>query len=278
MNLATNPFTANRYAFGAGNPTNNIENDGHDPYGCSPTSDTCVQENNKRARIEAGMSPEPTGRTYPARATVTGPPAGSGGGCSPAERYMRRGCNGGPASIFDQPPRYTPSSTPPPAQVDWSDTIKFTALYFSAIFLGPEDLAIAGIVRGIALAARAAKGERAVQKALETAGDGAHGPDLTGVSDKQFGRKWGRHAQDYGLNPGDTAARKWFEDRIYEVRASHDDVRRGSWNPQGGGGDDYWFYRKDNDLLITKGDGTFVTMFPLGRDGNSWFNGATRTP
>ncbi|RKT69338.1 hypothetical protein DFJ66_2553 [Saccharothrix variisporea] len=62
--------------------------------------------------------------------------------------------------------------------------------------------------------------------------------------------------------------------RIQEVRNSHDEVRRGPWNPKSGGGDDYWFYRKDDDLLLTKGDGTFVTMFPLGERGNGWWDEA----
>ncbi|WP_435647326.1 polymorphic toxin-type HINT domain-containing protein [Kitasatospora purpeofusca] len=101
------------------------------------------------------------------------------------------------------------------------------------------------------------------------------GPALSGVGDTQFGKKWGRHAQDYGLDPGDPAARKWYEDRIHEVRSSHDEVRQGPWRPNQGGGTDYWFYRKGDDLLLTKGDGTFVTMFPMNKGGNGWWNGAT---
>ncbi len=101
------------------------------------------------------------------------------------------------------------------------------------------------------------------------------GPELSGVDGKQFGSHWGDHSKDYGLNPGDPAARQWYKDRVYEVRGSHDEVRRGEWNPGSGGASDYWFYRKDDDLLVTKGDGTFVTMFPLGTRGNGWWDRAT---
>ncbi|WP_170863295.1 polymorphic toxin-type HINT domain-containing protein [Micromonospora sediminimaris] len=101
------------------------------------------------------------------------------------------------------------------------------------------------------------------------------GPELSGM--ENFGKKWGKHSKDYRLNPGDASARDWFRNRIGEVRNSHDEVRRGPWNPDNGGGTDYWFYRKDEDLLVTRGDGTFVTMFP-GASGNGWFNGAARIP
>ncbi|GGM35064.1 hypothetical protein GCM10011608_19590 [Micromonospora sonchi] len=103
---------------------------------------------------------------------------------------------------------------------------------------------------------------------------GPCGPELSGVN---IGKKWGKHSKDYRLNPGNASAREWFRNRIAEVRSSHDEVRRGPWNPATGGGTDYWFYRKDEDLLVTRGDGSFVTMFP-GASGNGWFNGATQIP
>jgi hypothetical protein len=101
------------------------------------------------------------------------------------------------------------------------------------------------------------------------------GPALYGAEAKQFGKKWGKHAKDYKLNPGDPAARKWFEGRIQEVRAAPDEVRQGPYNPTRGGGDDYWFYRKGDDLLLAKGDGQFVTMFPMSGP-NHWFMNAAK--
>ncbi|MFJ5832773.1 Hint domain-containing protein [Streptomyces sp. NPDC093089] len=99
------------------------------------------------------------------------------------------------------------------------------------------------------------------------------GPELS-INEGQFGKKWGKHAQDYGLNPGDASARQSFRDRIAEVRGAHDEVRQGPWNPANGGGNDYFFYRKGKDLLVTKGDGQFVTMFPMDKP-NGWFQQAT---
>lgn len=99
------------------------------------------------------------------------------------------------------------------------------------------------------------------------------GPELN-INEGQFGKKWGKHAQDYGLNPGDASAQKWFRDKISEVRGSHDEVRQGLWNPNNGGGNDYFFYRRGKDLLVTKGDGQFVTMFPMDGKPNGWFQDA----
>ncbi|MCF6526612.1 hypothetical protein HOY81_26645 [Streptomyces sp. JJ36] len=102
------------------------------------------------------------------------------------------------------------------------------------------------------------------------------GPELS-INEGQFGKKWGKHAQDYGLNPGDASSRNWFREKIAEVRGSHDEVRRGPWNPANGGGEDYFFYRSGKDLLVVKGDGQFVTMFPMEKQ-NGWFQQATPYP
>ncbi|MEZ4473287.1 MAG: hypothetical protein R3F60_21370 [bacterium] len=47
----------------------------------------------------------------------------------------------------------------------------------------------------------------------------------------------------------------------------------GSWNPNGGGGSDFLFYRQGADVVITKPSGDFVTVLPGGQS-NGWFNGA----
>ncbi|GAA2055776.1 hypothetical protein GCM10009757_33010 [Streptomyces cheonanensis] len=110
---------------------------------------------------------------------------------------------------------------------------------------------------------------------IDPMGLSPHPPELSGVGDKQFGKKWGKHSKDYGLNPGDASARAWFENRIHEVHSTPDDIRQGPWNPGRGGGDDYWFFHKENDLVVTRGDGAFVTMFPMGEGGNGWYNSAS---
>src|SRR4051812_31514772 len=40
---------------------------------------------------------------------------------------------------------------------------------------------------------------------------------------KQFGGKWGRHAADYGLDPGDSASRSWFMSRARDVHLNPDE-------------------------------------------------------
>ncbi|WP_019548377.1 DUF6531 domain-containing protein [Streptomyces sulphureus] len=92
-------------------------------------------------------------------------------------------------------------------------------------------------------------------------GGNGNQPDVS-INEKQFGKKWGKHAQDYGLDPGDSASREWFRSRMHAVHGSPDEVRQGAWNPDGGGGADYLFFRKGGDLMVTRPDGEFVTMFP----------------
>ena len=97
-------------------------------------------------------------------------------------------------------------------------------------------------------------------------------PDLR-VDDTQFGHKIGKHAQDYGLNPSDPAAQTWLRQHIDDIAARPDEVKQGAWNPQRGGGTDYYFYRAGDDVVVAKNDGTFVTILKGGVD-NGWFRGA----
>ncbi|MFD3809233.1 polymorphic toxin-type HINT domain-containing protein, partial [Streptomyces sp. NPDC058619] len=100
------------------------------------------------------------------------------------------------------------------------------------------------------------------------------GPELNIVED-QFGKKWGKHSKDYGAHPGDQAARQAYRDKIADVRSNHEDVRQGPYNPDGGGADDYFFYRKGEDLVITKANGEFVSLFPMDKGLNKWYSSAT---
>ncbi len=97
------------------------------------------------------------------------------------------------------------------------------------------------------------------------------------IGSKQFGAKWGKHAADYGLDPASSSSRSWFMNRARDVHLNPDEVRRGAWNPVGGGGDNYFFFRQGDDLLITQPGGEFVTMFPGGRT-NAWFKNAEVFP
>lgn len=61
-----------------------------------------------------------------------------------------------------------------------------------------------------------------------------------------------------------------FRSRAHEVHLNPSEVRRGAWNPAGGGGESCFFFRQGDDLLITRPGGEFVTMFPGGST-NGWF-------
>jgi hypothetical protein len=131
--------------------------------------------------------------------------------------------------------------------------------------------------------------ESQVGRAEDSDGDGD--PDVTSdsglpsrsdlpplnISSKQFGKKWGKHAEDYNHDPADPQGRQEFMDLANRVHDSPDDVRVGPYNPNGGGGPDYVFFRKGDDIVIMKPNGDFVTMFPKGegQNFNQWYLDAT---
>jgi hypothetical protein len=97
------------------------------------------------------------------------------------------------------------------------------------------------------------------------------------MGSKQFGTKWGKHAADYGLDPASSSSRSWFMNRARDVHLNPSEVRRGAWNPAGGGGENYFFFRQGEDLLVTRPGGELVTMFPSGST-NAWFKNAEVFP
>ncbi|WP_249382312.1 hypothetical protein [Actinotalea sp. K2] len=97
------------------------------------------------------------------------------------------------------------------------------------------------------------------------------------IGSRQFGAKWGKHAADYGLDPASNSARSSFMSRARDAHLNPVEVRRGAWNPAGGGGDNYFFFRQGDDLLVTQPGGEFVTMFPGGST-NAWFKNAEVFP
>jgi hypothetical protein len=98
-------------------------------------------------------------------------------------------------------------------------------------------------------------------------------PELT-IEDSQFGQKIGQHARDFGLDPADQEARAFLRGRIEDIRTNFDEVRQGPWNPKGGGGSDYLFFRQGSDVVVARGDGSFVTIL-RGGEANGWYRGST---
>jgi hypothetical protein len=105
------------------------------------------------------------------------------------------------------------------------------------------------------------------------------GPDLN-FDSTQFGRKWGYHSKDWDLDVRSAEARKAFEERVRKTYSDPEEVRIGPWNPGSGGATDYRFHRSGNMVVLSKKDGTFVTVLRIepGSDRwkNGWWDGADR--
>ena len=117
-------------------------------------------------------------------------------------------------------------------------------------------------------------GKRVIPVVRTVKGIVAHIPELI-IDSAQFGKKVGKHAIDFGLDPGDSNARQWITDRIYHIRNNADEIRQGVWHPNGGGGIDYYFFKEGVDVIVTEGSGEFVTILKNGI-GNGWFQDATQ--
>lgn len=79
--------------------------------------------------------------------------------------------------------------------------------------------------------------------------------------EKQYGKKIGKHAQDFGLDASKEADRLKMEHIIADIVSNKDEIRIGSWRGQH---DDVLFFVKGNDVVITKTDGEFVTILKDG--------------
>ena len=107
------------------------------------------------------------------------------------------------------------------------------------------------------------------------------GPDLK-IDDNQFGRKVGKHAEDYGLNAKDSNSRQWVRSHIEDIVGNPSEVREGTWRGLGdklsnGNRADGLarFYRQGNDVVVTDMGSNFVTILKDGATNNTRFQGAT---
>lgn len=79
--------------------------------------------------------------------------------------------------------------------------------------------------------------------------------------EKQYGKKIGKHAQDFGLDASKEADRLKMHEIIADIVSNKDEIRVGSWRGQA---NDVLFFIKNNDVVITKTDGEFVTVLKDG--------------
>lgn len=80
-------------------------------------------------------------------------------------------------------------------------------------------------------------------------------------TNKQFGKKIGKHAADYGLDPSKPEDRLKMSDIIDDIVKNKSEVRIGNWRGQQ---DEVNFYIKGDDVVIAKDNGEFITILKGG--------------
>lgn len=80
-------------------------------------------------------------------------------------------------------------------------------------------------------------------------------------TDKQFGKKIGKHASDFGLDPRNAEDRKRMESIIDGIVATHTEVRLGQWRGQPNA---VLFYIKDADVVLVSKEREFITILKGG--------------
>lgn len=83
---------------------------------------------------------------------------------------------------------------------------------------------------------------------------------IINISDKQFGKKIGKHTKEYGLNPQSSVDRQRMRHIILDIAENADEVREGPWRSQEGL---CQFYIKGPDVVVTRGK-EFVTILKGG--------------
>lgn len=79
--------------------------------------------------------------------------------------------------------------------------------------------------------------------------------------EKQFGKKIGKHAKDYGLDPSKEADREKMHEIIDDIIENHSEKRSGSWRGQEKEVD---FYIKDEDVVVCSKEKEFITILKGG--------------
>lgn len=81
------------------------------------------------------------------------------------------------------------------------------------------------------------------------------------ISTKQFGKKLGKHAAEFGLNPNNEKDREQFLQIIDDVVINKDEVRHGEWRGQP---ETVTFYIKGEDVVIVSNENKYITTLKGG--------------
>lgn len=112
--------------------------------------------------------------------------------------------------------------------------------------------------------------QNAFKNAQITLTNGGNGGII--FSNKQKGKKFGKHCPDWCLDPSIDEDRDKMEEIIRFINANRDEVREGPFNGQA---TDVLFYIKGNDIVITKQNGEFITVLKEGIE-DGWVKNARR--
>lgn len=79
--------------------------------------------------------------------------------------------------------------------------------------------------------------------------------------EKQFGKKIGKHAKDYGLDPSKETDREKMHEIINDIVDNYDEIRSGTWRGQENEVD---FYIKGEDVVVRSKEKEFITILKGG--------------
>ena len=130
---------------------------------------------------------------------------------------------------------------------------------------------VAGYNRSLAAKTGAVtRKQRAFDKAQMRLTNGEKGGII--ITDKQRGKKFGKHCSDWGLDPSSPADRDKLEKIIEDIYNAPDEIRVGLFNGQP---EEVEFRVKGNSCLIVKKNGEFVTVLKDGEN-NGWLKKSRR--
>ena len=90
------------------------------------------------------------------------------------------------------------------------------------------------------------------------------------IADRQFGKKFGKYGIEHVSSLKDLEATKIYGEKMYEVRKFYEVRKIGEFKGQT---EEVIYYQKGEDLLLTKKDGEFVSLFRGGNE-NARFKNA----
>lgn len=79
--------------------------------------------------------------------------------------------------------------------------------------------------------------------------------------EKQFGKKVGKHAKDFGLDPSNAEDREAFQGIINNIISNADEIRIGYWRGQP---EDVLFHIQGDDVVITDQNNEFISILKGG--------------